>query len=89
MANLSIIRMIAMAVVFGLFMTTSDQISDLFVMINKYIFCGNTLGIVASKYCSNPEGSIPMNNKSMIENFVDYDSDILVFFFCSIQYSTR
>ena len=66
MANLSIIRMIAMAVVFGLFLTSGDQISDLYIMINTYIFGGNTLGIVACKYCSNPEGSTPMINKSMI-----------------------
>ena len=52
MASFTIIRLIGTSIIFGLILTTSDQGSDIYLMIRTYLFAGNTLGVIACKYCS-------------------------------------
>ena len=57
MGCLTFVRLIVMSVIFGLLLTTSDQGSDIYLMIRTYLFAGSTLGIVACKHCSMQEKS--------------------------------
>ena len=50
MGCLTIIRLIGMSIIFGLMLPTSDQVSDIYLMIRTYLFAGSTLGIIACKH---------------------------------------
>ena len=51
MGRLTVFKLVAMNVVFGLIFTTSDQGSDIILMVRTYFYGGGTLGSVACKHC--------------------------------------
>ena len=53
-----------MAIIFGILLTSFDQMSDVYMIVQTHVFGGSTLGVVACKYCSMPERNTPMANQS-------------------------
>ena len=51
MGRLTVFKLVAMNVVFGLIFTTSDQGSDIILMVRTYFYGGGTLGSVVCKHC--------------------------------------
>ena len=51
MGRLTVFRLMAMSVVFGLIFTTIDQKSDILLMIQTHFFWGGNLGSVVCKHC--------------------------------------
>ena len=52
-----------MAIIFGILLTSFDQMSDVYMIVQTHVFGGSTLGVVACKYCSMPERNTPMTNR--------------------------
>ena len=67
MGCLTIIRLIGMSIIFGLLLPTSDQVSDIYLMIRTYLFAGSTLGIIACKHCAMDEMRFPLKKEKLCQ----------------------
>ena len=64
--SVTVFRILAMSIIFGLLLTTSDQVSDLYFIFKNNFFAGSALGIVACKHCSIPKSTFPVMRDSKI-----------------------
>ena len=67
MGCLTIIRLIGMSIIFGLMLPSSDQVSDIYLMIRTYLFAGSTLGIIACKHCAMDEMRFPLKKEKLCQ----------------------